>query len=32
MEFLKKRIIEMLEDATEEEIRIIFAYIKALLW
>lgn len=32
MEFLKKRIIEMLEDATEEEISIIFAYIKALLW
>lgn len=31
-EFMKKRIIDMLEDAGEEDVRIVFYYVRALLY
>ena len=31
-EFMKKRIIDMLEEANEETTRIIYFYVRALLW
>ena len=31
-EFMKKRIIDMLEEASDENMRVIYFYVRTLLW